>query len=75
VFLTKIVDHGGHRGNVMRALNQWRHTVAPFEAWGVLHRAMRIAQYCCPGIMAIEIVVNSPAFFVSLISLLATTIS
>jgi hypothetical protein len=41
VFSTKIVDHGGRRGNVMRALARWRHPVALFEAQDVLHRAMR----------------------------------
>jgi hypothetical protein len=48
--------------------------VASSEALDVLHRAMRPASYRCIA-MAIEIVVDLPAFFVSSISLLATTIS
>jgi hypothetical protein len=48
--------------------------VASSEALDVLHRAMRPTLYRCIA-MAIEIVVNLPALFVSSISLLATTIS
>ncbi len=46
-----------------QALARWGHLVALHEATDALHRAMRIALYC-PGDMAIEIVVNLPAFFI-----------
>jgi len=74
VFSTKIVDHGGRRGDVMRELARWRQPVASSEALDVLHWAM------CPTWhhrihMDIEIVVELPAYFVSSISLLATTIN
>ncbi len=59
----KIVDHGGRRGNTAQALAQWWHLVALHEATDALHRGMRIAPYR-PGGMAIEIVVDLPAFFV-----------
>jgi hypothetical protein len=72
--LFKFDDHGGRRGNTEQALAQWRHSVASSEAMDVLHREMRPTSYCCIA-MAIEIVVILPAFFVSLISLLATTTS
>jgi len=72
--LFEFVDHGGHRGDTAQALAQWWHPVALIEALDVLHRAMRPASYRCIA-MAIEIVVDLPAFFVSSISLLATTIS
>ncbi len=48
--------------------------VALHEATNVFHWVMRIAPYQ-PGGMAIEIVIILPAFFVSLILLLATTVS
>jgi hypothetical protein len=44
------------------------HPVALSEALDVLHRAMHPALYRCIA-MAIEIIVDLPAFFVSLISL------
>jgi hypothetical protein len=47
--------------------------VASSEALDVLHWAMRPVLYRCIA-MAIEIVVDLPAFFVSSISLSATTI-
>jgi len=72
--LFKFVDHGGRRGDTVQALAHWGHSVASSEALDVLHHAMRPASYRCI-LMAIEIVVELPAFFVSLISLLATTIS
>jgi hypothetical protein len=43
--LTNIIDHGCRRGNVMRALAQWRHPVASSEIRDVLHRAMRPASH------------------------------
>jgi len=70
----EFVDHGGRRGDTAQALAQWWHPVASSEALDVLHRAMHPALYRCIA-MATEIVVNLPAFFVSSISLLATTIS
>jgi hypothetical protein len=74
VFSTEIFDHGGRRGDAMRAPARWRHPVALSEALDVLHRAI------CPVLyrrirMAIEIVVDLPDFLVALISLLTTTIS
>jgi hypothetical protein len=72
--LFKFVDHGSHRGNTAQALARWRHPVASSEPLDVLHWAMRPALYRCIT-MAIEIVVDLPAFVVSSISLLATTIS
>jgi hypothetical protein len=72
--LFKFVDHGGRWGDTAQALARWWHPVASSEALDVLHRAMRPALYRCIA-MAIEIVIDLPAFFVSLISLLATTIS
>jgi hypothetical protein len=72
--LFKFLNHGGRRGNTAQALTRWRHPVALSEALDVLHRVMRPASYRCIP-MAIEIVINLPAFFVSLILLLATTIS
>jgi hypothetical protein len=74
VFLTKIVDHGGRHGALMRALALWQHPVALSEALDVLHRAMRPALHRRIR-MVIEIVVDLPDIFVSLILLLATTIS
>jgi hypothetical protein len=72
--LFEFVDHGGRRGNTAQALARWRHPVASSEALDVLYRAMCPASYRCIA-MAIEIVVELPAFFVSSISWLATTIS
>ena len=57
-----------------QALARWLHLVASSEALDVLYQAMRPASYRCIA-MAIEIVVDLPAFFVSSISLFATTIS
>ena len=73
MFSTKIVDHGGRRGNAMRALTQWWHPLASSEALVVLHRAM------CPALhrrirMVVNIVVDLPASFVASILLLATTL-
>jgi hypothetical protein len=74
VFSTKIVGHGGRRGDAMRALARWRHPVALSEALDVLHRAMHPALH--RGIrMAIEIASNSPAFFVVLYLLFAHYVS
>ncbi len=74
MFLTEIVDHGGCRGNAMRALTQWWHPVASSEAMDVLYRAMLPVSYrrIC---MAIEITSDSPAFFVVADSLLPTNIA
>jgi hypothetical protein len=68
--LFEIVNHGGGQGNTAWALARWRHLVALHEATDVLHRAMRIAPYH-PGGMAINIVVNLPAFFVIIDSVVA----
>jgi hypothetical protein len=72
--LFEFVDHGGRRGDTAQALARWRHPVALSEALDVLYRAMCPVSYHCIA-MAIEIVVDLPAFFVSSIPLLATTIS
>jgi hypothetical protein len=74
VISTKIVDHGGRRGDAMRELARWRHPVASSEALDVVHWAMHPAWHRRIR-MVIKIVVNLPAFFVASISLLATTIS
>jgi len=72
--LFEIVDHGGCRGDTAQALARWRHPVAPSEALDGLHRAMRPASYLCIA-MAIEIVVDLPAFLLSSISLSPTTLA
>jgi hypothetical protein len=72
--LFEFVDHGGRRGDTAQALARWLHPVASSEALDVLYRAMCPASYRCIA-MAIEIVVDFPAFFVSSISLLPTTIA
>jgi hypothetical protein len=66
----EIVGHGGCRGNMARALAQWWHLVALHEATDVLYWAMYILPYR-PGSMAIEIVLNLPAFFVIVDSVVA----
>jgi hypothetical protein len=63
VFASKIDDLGGRWGDTAWALARWQHLVASHEATDVLHWAMCIALYC-PGGMAIEIIVDLPAFFV-----------
>jgi hypothetical protein len=70
----EIINHGGRRGDTAQALARWRHPVASSEALDVLHRAMRLASYCCIA-MAIKIAIDSSAFFVAVDSLLATTIA
>jgi len=72
--LFEFVDHGGRRGGTAQALARWQHPLASSEALDVLHRVMRLASYRCIT-TAIEIVVDLPAFLLSPISLLATTIS
>jgi len=72
--LFEIVDHGGRRGNMAQALAQWRHPVASSEALDVLHRAMRLTSYRCIAV-AIEIVVDLPAFLLSPISLSPPTLT
>jgi hypothetical protein len=69
-FLFKIVNHGGRRGDKARALTRWQHLVVLHEATDALHQKMRIALYC-PGGMVINIVVDLPAFFVILDSVVA----
>ena len=72
--LLQLFDHGGRRGDTAQALARRWHPVASSEALNMLHRAM------CPTLyryiaMAIEIAINSPAFFVAVDSLLPTTIA
>jgi hypothetical protein len=74
VFSSEIVDHGGRRGDAMRALARWRHPVASSETLVVPNWAMRPASHRRIR-MVVEIVIDLPAFFVASISLLATTIS
>jgi hypothetical protein len=69
-FSFKIVNHGGCQGNTMQALARWWHLVASHEAMDALHWAMCIAPYRPSG-MAIKIVVNLPAFFVIVDSVVA----
>ncbi len=59
---------------MMQALDQWRHPVASSEALDVLYREMRPASYRCIA-MAIEIAIDSPAFFVAVDSFSPTTIA
>ena len=66
--------HGSRRGNTMRALDQWQHPVALSEALDMLYWEMCPVLYCCIA-MAIEIAIDSPAFFVAVDSLLPTTIA
>jgi len=72
--LFEIVDHGSRRGDTTQALARWRHPLASSEALDVLHRAIRLVSYCCIA-MAIEIVVDLPAFLLSPISLSPTTLA
>jgi hypothetical protein len=46
-----------------RALAQWRYLVALHEATDALHQAMHIVPYCSGG-MLIKIIIDLPAFFV-----------
>jgi hypothetical protein len=69
-----LFDHGGRQGDTMQALNRWQHPVALSEALDVLHWAMRPASYQFIS-MAIEIAIESPAFFVAVDSLSPTTIA
>jgi hypothetical protein len=73
-FLFKILDHGSRQGNTARALAQWQHLVALYEATDALHWAMSITPYC-PGSTAINIIVDLPAFLSSLIPLSPITIA
>jgi hypothetical protein len=61
VFLTKIIDHGGRRGDAMRALASAARAMHPTS-----HRRIR---------MAIEIASDSPAFFAVVDSLFAHNVS
>jgi hypothetical protein len=67
-------DHGGRRGDTAQALARWLHPVASSEAPDVIHRAMRPASYYLTH-MAIEIAIDSPAFFVVINSLSPTTMA
>ncbi len=44
-FLFEIVDHGGRRGNTVRALARWWHLVVLHEATNALHWVMRPASH------------------------------
>jgi hypothetical protein len=70
----EIVDHGGRRGDMGRALTQWRHLVASHEATDVLHGAMRPASHRRIR-MAIEKNLFDVCFSSSSIFLFDTTIS
>ena len=71
--LFEFVDDDGRRDNAAQALAQWRHPVALSEAMDVLHRAMHPASYRCID-MAIEIVVDLPAFVVAVDSVSPTNL-
>jgi hypothetical protein len=71
---SEFADHGGRRGNTAQALGRWLHPVASSEAPDVIYRAMRPASYHCIA-MAIEIAIDSPAFFVVVDLLSPTTIA
>jgi hypothetical protein len=68
--LLKIVNHGGCQGNMVRALARWWHLVALHEATDALHWVMCIMPYR-PGGMAINIIIDLPAFFVIVDSIVA----
>ena len=71
VSFNKFVKNASRQGNVALALTLWRHLVDHWnEAMNALHRAMRIAPYR-PGGMAIKIVVDLPALFVIVNSMIA----
>jgi hypothetical protein len=61
VFLTKIINYGGRRGDAMRALASAARAMHPTS-----HRRIR---------MAIEIASDSPAFFAVVDSLFAHNVS
>jgi hypothetical protein len=63
LFAAKILNHGGHQGNMVQALAQWQNLVALHEATDALHWVMFPMLYrrIC---MAIESASNLPAFFV-----------
>jgi hypothetical protein len=69
----EFIDHGGRLGDMMRSLDRWRHPVAS-SAPDVIYRAMRPASYRRIA-MAIEIAIDSPAFFVAVDSFSPTTIA
>jgi hypothetical protein len=58
--LFEFVDHGGRWGKTARAIDRWQHPVVSSKTLDA---------------MAIEIASDSPAFFVSVDSLLPTTIA
>jgi hypothetical protein len=64
----------GVRGDTAQALDQRLHPVALSEALDVIHRAICPASYRCIT-MAIEIAIDSPAFFVAVDLLSPTTIA
>jgi hypothetical protein len=72
--LFEFFDHGGRQGNTAQVLARWRHPVASSEVLDMLYWAMCPASYRCIA-MAIEIAIDSPAFFVAVDSLLPTTIA
>jgi hypothetical protein len=72
--LFEFFDRGGRRGDTAQALARWRHPVASSEALDMFYWAMRPASYHYIA-MAIEIAINSPAFFVPVDSLSPTTIA
>jgi hypothetical protein len=54
-------DHGGHLGNMVRALARWQRLVASCEATVALHWGMFIALYR-PGCMVIKFAVQVGTF-------------
>jgi hypothetical protein len=66
----KFDDHGSHQGNTVRVLVGWQHLMALHEATDALHQAMHITRYR-PSSMEIKIVINLPACFVIVDSVVA----
>jgi hypothetical protein len=72
--LFEFFDHGGCRGDTAHALARWSHPVASSEALDMLNWAMHPTSYRCIA-MAIEIAIDSPAFFVAVDLLSPNTIA
>jgi hypothetical protein len=59
----QFVNHDSPWGNTAQVLARWQHPVASSEALDVLHWAMHPASHHCIR-MVIEVVCDTPAFFV-----------
>jgi hypothetical protein len=69
-------DHGPWRppGDTNQALARWRHPLASSEAVDMIHWSTRSVSYRYIA-MAIDIAIDSPAFFVAVDLLSPTTIA